>query len=256
MTYRTPNPVFRRNLFLIGAGILLILAILTSPSVLLCLVSSKGLAGAALVVGAGLFAAMGIREFAEALLRGPGNPWYVRPGALFFLLIVLICVNALASLVCNLAFGLLRLSHIIPQRALIFEFMAMGFLWIAILDWPARHERPYRDAGSSQEPPSAKPHFRHLTINLERTNLINPNTRSSNYGTTTRKSACQRIPCGENKVSDLAQSGGAGRPDGHSIVRQDTEKFQRFQDGRLEQHGDESVSLRDPRHDSSAPESI
>ena len=163
MRRRTPNPIFRRNLFLAAAAVLSLLAILTSPSVLLCLASAKGLAGAALIVGAGLFAAMGIREFAEALLRGPGHPWYVRPGVPIFLPVAMFSINVLAGFGCDLAFGVFKLHRFIPQQALILELMAMEFLWIALLDWPVRAE--HADRGTRPpERSSGKPSFKPFDI--------------------------------------------------------------------------------------------
>ncbi len=160
MSYRIPNPVFRRNLFLITAAVLLLLAVFASPPILFSLGSTRGLVFTACMAISGLLVVLGIRECANTFLRRPGEPWYIRPGAAIFIPIIMMCTNALACLVYNLAFRLFDLSYVIPQRAIVFEFMAMEFLWIAILDWPARHERPYSDAGYSRGPPPPKPHFK------------------------------------------------------------------------------------------------
>ena len=164
MSLISSNPISRRNLFLTFAGILLLLAFLNSPAILTCLLTTKGLVATACIVGAGFFAAKGIREFAYVFLRGPGVPWYVKPGTFVFLFLILMGINIAANMASSFAFDAFQMAHIIPKRSLILEFMGMEFLWIVILDWP-----------SNPNPGIRKPNFKRFN-KLQKDKTRNPLT--------------------------------------------------------------------------------
>jgi len=104
------------------------------------------------MVLAGVFIALGLREFAEVCLPGRDRPWYCRPGALLFLLISLAVVNALAL-------RLVKNVISIPMVVQLFAMLAVELFGIAMLDPPAREpkQRDARPAPSSVPPTATKP---------------------------------------------------------------------------------------------------
>ena len=139
------DPVFRRNALLFGAGIFLLIAFINKPWILLSFLTPKGLTSTALLAFAGLFSAIGIHEIAQIILRGPGEPWYARRGALVFLPVVIILVNALFGMLDKFAHNVAGIGPILTSQAVLYEFIAMELLWIVLLEWPHRIRRRRRN---------------------------------------------------------------------------------------------------------------
>ena len=136
MFRRNIDPIRRRNSLLMLAGIFMIIAVMNKPSILLFFTSPRGLISTALTAFAGLLTAIGINNLAQIFLHGRGEPWYARRGALFFLLIILLAISALLCFIEALILGPLEMGHLILSKGTIYQFMAMGILWIVILEWP------------------------------------------------------------------------------------------------------------------------
>jgi len=128
---RNINPIFRRNALLSAAVVLMLIAVATDPKILPSVLTIRGLVGTVLVAVAGLFAAIGIHDIAETFLRGPGEPWYARPGAMLFLPVVLMATNALL-----IVFG--GIGPLSVPKARLYQFTAAELLWIVLLEWPHR----------------------------------------------------------------------------------------------------------------------
>lgn len=130
------NGIFWRNILLALAGVCLTIAFLTDfrpwvpatlPPFFLSLL--------AIIVG-GLFAALGIREFAGLLFRLDDRPWYSQPGGIVFLGAMLAAITLLALWV--LAF--FRARHLLPGSlslsGMAFACLSAELFWVVMLDWP------------------------------------------------------------------------------------------------------------------------
>ena len=116
------------------AGILLVVVLAHRPWILLLAFSGKGLTKTVLLVVAGLTAVIAIHELAQFVLRGRGEPWYSRRGALIFLPAALLCMNALLSIVDNLASRIFGIGPFLSSNAAMCMLVAVELLWIILLE--------------------------------------------------------------------------------------------------------------------------
>ena len=163
MRHTVINPITRRNRLLVAAGLLLLLSVLIGPAILFRMLTLRGIAGTALVITAGCFAANGICELAVLILREPGHPWYAKPWSLLVLSVGLICAAWLFSLLDNLVCWLFRMEHLVPQMALIFEFTAIELFWIVIFRSSGRARR--NPSGASRHRIRQGPRFKPFESN-------------------------------------------------------------------------------------------
>jgi len=135
MARNTTNTFFRRKALFMLACTLLILAVAHRPWMLLFAFSAKGLTHTVLLVVVGLAAVIVIHELAQFVLRGRGEPWYARRGALLFLPAALLCINALFSVVDDIAFRTFGIGPFLSSsNAAMCMLIAVELLWIALLE--------------------------------------------------------------------------------------------------------------------------
>jgi len=144
MNNRTSDPVFMRNVLLVLSGVLMLLTYFVSGGRLVsCMVTPYGPLNVMFTAATALLAAVVVMRFAYMLLRGPDSPWYIRPGAIALLAIIVPCGG-----VSFIAFdapvrtwaGTLA---VIPIQACILEFLSMLLLFVVILDWPTQRFSTY-----------------------------------------------------------------------------------------------------------------
>ena len=139
------DPVFRRNALLFGSGIFLLIAFINKPWILLSFLTPRGLTSTALLAIAGLFAAICIHEIAQIFLRGPGEPWFARRGALVFLPVIILSINALFEMTDKFVHDIAGIGPFLTSKAVLYEFIGMELLWIVLLEWPRRVTRRRRN---------------------------------------------------------------------------------------------------------------
>jgi len=137
MAYQMINPVRRRNVVLLVAGVLVLGAIANKPSLVLFFLSARELFNMAVIVVTTLLLAIAINHCARVILTAPGEPWYARPGAFIFMALMLLLVNAAAVFCMNNAFVAFGSGPLFSQLATQFLFNAMLLLWTTVLEWPS-----------------------------------------------------------------------------------------------------------------------
>jgi hypothetical protein len=135
-----------RNMLLIMAVALLATAVLVDPGRLSCYMAGPaGPIAAVFAAGTALIFAMAVRQHVGHILRGPEEPWYVRPGAIVLLVVIMPCA-ALAFTVFDIFTRFSpSLAAAVSMPARILGFLSLFLVWIAILDWPTHgFRRPQR----------------------------------------------------------------------------------------------------------------
>ena len=120
------NPVSRKHALLI-AGFL-------DPRILYHFACHVGIMTAAFMIVCAFVAAKGTRRLAVVFFRGAATPWYTQSGIVVFLCIILPCANIIFMIVDNVFFNITALSEVTTQQVRMFVFMALEFLWIALLE--------------------------------------------------------------------------------------------------------------------------
>lgn len=131
-----PNIIRRRKTIIVMGVAFLIVGAVSHPEILFRMASIKGLVSMGLLLFLSLFLAMAYRDFALAFLRGPGDPWYAKRGALLFLSIVVIFMGTM----------LIAFNHFMPNFFGIGQFLSEGFVYFSTgfaLLWLSYLERPY-----------------------------------------------------------------------------------------------------------------
>jgi len=124
----------RRTALIACSAVCLAMALAVGFPLLTLARSPAGFFALMLTMGGGIFAAMGLREFAEVFLSEPCRPWYIRRGAIPFGIIMLVLTNALFVAVGT------GLVHVLGPRAIFWgpsQFLvclASEFFCIAITD--------------------------------------------------------------------------------------------------------------------------
>lgn len=136
MAWKTVDPVVRRNTLLQTAGIVMLIAIICRPAILLFCFSARELLNTTILVVVAFFAAVSIDEWAQSVLRSPGNPWYIRRGATIFLFIALLVMTTLVVVVGNCTFSAIGSGPLMSQNGAVLEFIALQLSWIVLLEWP------------------------------------------------------------------------------------------------------------------------
>jgi len=131
---RKVNPVRRRNSILILAGLFLVMAVIDKPSLLLFFTSSKQFISIVLIVAAAFVATLGIYRFVEPIFGRGNSPWYARPGAVIFLAVALMGINAMFMILDNLFANILGTGPFLVHKAYIYLFMAFELVWILLLE--------------------------------------------------------------------------------------------------------------------------
>ena len=132
---RKTDPVKRRNLILILAGIFLMIAIIHKPSLLLFFTSSRQFLAIILIAAAGFTAAVGIYNFVEMIYGTNNPPWYAKPGALIFLAVALIIINAVFMFFSNMLSNISADMAVLNNKAYLYLFMAFELIWTVALEW-------------------------------------------------------------------------------------------------------------------------
>lgn len=136
MAFQTTNPVQRRNFLLLIAGVLLLGAFAEKPSLVLFFLSPRELFNMAVIVVTTLFLAIAINHTAQAALTGHQQPWYARPGALTYLLLMAILLNVAAVYAMNNAFTAFGSGPLFSELYCQFLFNAATLIWTTVLEWP------------------------------------------------------------------------------------------------------------------------
>ena len=79
--------------------------------------------------------ALAIREFASLLLRGPGDPWYGKRGAIAFLAISLSSLNAILTIVARTGPMADQMGPVLLKPGMRFQLPAFEVLWLVLLEW-------------------------------------------------------------------------------------------------------------------------
>ena len=132
---RKIDPVRRRNSIFMLAGVFLVMAVIDKPSLLLFFTSSKQFISIILIVAAAFVATLGIYRFVEPIFGRNNPPWYAKPGAVIFLTVALIGINAIFMVLDNLISNILRTNPFLINKAYIYLFMAFELVWILLLEW-------------------------------------------------------------------------------------------------------------------------
>ncbi len=117
------------------AGVFLVMAVIDKPSLLLFFTSSKQFISIILIVAAAFVATLGIYRFVEPIFGRNNPPWYAKPGAVIFLTVALIGINAIFMVLDNLISNILRTNPFLINKAYIYLFMAFELVWILLLEW-------------------------------------------------------------------------------------------------------------------------
>ena len=133
-TANTPGVrILGNKILLLGAAVLMVVAAVQKPSMLLLLLTPKGMAATAIRLFVGLLAAVGIRACLPDLVRRPYAPhqgrW--RTFASFVLMIALLA--AMYSVLGSRAFSALRLGDLVMHRAYVTQVLAFAALWLTLL---------------------------------------------------------------------------------------------------------------------------
>ena len=117
------------------AGIFLVMAVIDKPSLLLFFASAKQFISIVLIVAAAFVATLGIYRFVEHIFGRGNQPWYARPGAVIFLAVALMGINAMFMVLDNLFSNILGTGPFLVHKAYIYLFMAFELVWILLLEW-------------------------------------------------------------------------------------------------------------------------
>ena len=132
---RKTDPVRRRNSILMLAGVFLVMAVIDKPSLLLFFTSSKQFISIILIVAAAFVVTLGIYRFVEPIFGRDNLPWYAKPGAVIFLTVALIGINAIFMVLDNLISNILGNGPFLINKAYIYLFIAFELVWILLLEW-------------------------------------------------------------------------------------------------------------------------
>ena len=136
MAWKIVDPVSRKNTLLMTAGIVMLIAIICRPAILLFCFSARELLNNTILVVVAFFAAISIDEWAQSVLRSPGEPWYIRRGSTLFLFLALLCMTTIVVVVGNWTFKAIGSGPLMSQNGAVLEFIALQLLWIVLLEWP------------------------------------------------------------------------------------------------------------------------
>ena len=134
MTQRVTSTFFRKKVLFLLACILLLLALAHRPWMLLFAFSAKGLTNSVVFVVVGLVAVIAVHELAHFVLRGQRGSWIGRRWALIFLLITLVCINALLSVVDKLACKSFGVGPFLSSSTAMYVLTGVELMWIALLE--------------------------------------------------------------------------------------------------------------------------
>ena len=141
MESKTICPIRRRNRLLAAAALAILISMALGHRPWRLASSISTAVATALVVLGGLFAALGVREFAGLVFDVRSKPWYAQRGAAFFL--VALCTGI--NIVCWWA--LRAVPHAdatlaVPSPpALVAAAYAAELSWTVLLDWPSQNSR-------------------------------------------------------------------------------------------------------------------
>jgi len=134
MARKFNRPIARRNLILYAGLGMLAMAVFHKPSLLLSFLSANGIFNIFIAGFVSLFAAMGFYETASLMLKNNGLPWYARPGGLFILAVLVTAFFLVRHVLNNVFFPVFGISPLIHERAQLYMFWGMTFLWIVFLE--------------------------------------------------------------------------------------------------------------------------
>ena len=134
MAQRIASMFFRRKVLFLLACILLLLALAHRPWMLLFIFSARGLTNSVVFVVVGLVAVIAVHELAHLVLRGRTGSWIARRGALVFLPIALVCVNALLTVADKGACKTLGIGPFFSSNAAMYALVAVELMWITLLE--------------------------------------------------------------------------------------------------------------------------
>ena len=135
MRTRIIDPVQRRNALLAISATFMAMAVAQRPALLLFFTSARITVNLAVSVVAAFFMALAIREFASLLLRGPGDPWYARRGAIAFLAISLSSLNAILTILARSGPMADQMGPVLLGPGMRFQLAAFEVLWLVLLEW-------------------------------------------------------------------------------------------------------------------------
>jgi len=141
MIWQDAHPIARRDFLLATSGLLMLVAIILRPATLMLFFSFREFANLAILAMVAFFAAISITRCGEMWLRGPGNPWYIRRGAMILLPLMLLLMTALVVAFGNPAFCALGSGPLMSHKGAMLEFAALQVFWVVLLEWP-HYETP------------------------------------------------------------------------------------------------------------------
>jgi hypothetical protein len=121
------------KILLLGAVVLMVVAVGQKPSMLLLLLTPKGMAATAIRLFMGLLAAVCIRAYLPGTARRPNalQPGGWRTLASFVLMAALLA--AMYTVLGSRAFSGLRLGDLLMHRAFLTQVLAFALLWLRLL---------------------------------------------------------------------------------------------------------------------------
>ena len=135
MHTRTVDPVQRRNALLAISAAFMAMAGAQRPALLLFFTSVPMTVNLAVSVVAAFFLTLAIREFASLLLRGPGDPWYAKRGAIVLVAISLSSLNAILTILARSGPMADRIGPVLLKPGMRFQLAAFEVLWLVLLEW-------------------------------------------------------------------------------------------------------------------------
>lgn len=132
-----PDAVCRRNWMLVGSAASLVMALFTGLRPAECVASPRNIINVGTIVFLGYIAAMGCRSWANALLRVPTWPWYIRPGSMALLIASMVFLTAVGSLVIEEVLLATGPRCAPPALVCLLLFVASALFFIPVIDWPA-----------------------------------------------------------------------------------------------------------------------
>ncbi len=144
MLDQTTKAVSCRNKILFLAVTYFLLAIYAGLHVRDLTMSPLGLLWLALMLAGGIFAALGIRQFAELVLPTSQSPWYIRPHAFLFGVFMIVVINALYSKFADDIIATIFGHTLPPLPGRLFSITAAELLGIVIINWP-RSQQTHQD---------------------------------------------------------------------------------------------------------------
>jgi hypothetical protein len=125
--------ILGNKILLLGAAVLMVVAAVQKPSMLLLLLTPKGMASTAIRLFVGLLAAVGIRACLPGMARRPYAP---HPGGWRTLASFVLMAALLAAMHATLGdrtFSGLRLVDLVMHRAFLTQSIAFTVLWLVAL---------------------------------------------------------------------------------------------------------------------------